>query len=172
MDFFGRKTVIAFGSFVFSIAMVLMVLSTNYTSLMLSRLLQGISIGFLLTVIPVYIAESSSINFRGRSMGIFQLSLASGIFLANVLASIFAVKYGWRVVFLLAIPFSVILFLLTFIAPYSPVWLQMKGRSKEAKDTSMQLFSTFQEKLENHVNKKTGFEEFLTAIKTKKMHYY
>ena len=56
MDIMSRKMMISFGAFLFSISLVLMMLSNTYTTLMLSRLLQGISIGFLLTVIPIYIA--------------------------------------------------------------------------------------------------------------------
>ncbi len=52
-----------------------MMLSNNYITLMLSRLLQGVSIGFLLTLIPIYIAETSTPKFICRAMGIFQLSL-------------------------------------------------------------------------------------------------
>ena len=88
-----------------------MMFSNTYTTLMLSRLIQGISIGFLLTVIPVYILETSVAKFRGRAMGIFQLSLVSGIFLINFFASLFVANFGWRLIFACAIPFSILLFI-------------------------------------------------------------
>ncbi|BCD91447.1 hypothetical protein fh0823_15860 [Francisella halioticida] len=71
MDFLSRKNVIAFGSFLFTISIVLMMLSNTFVTLMLSRLLQGVSVGFLLTVVPVYISETSLARFRGRAMAIF-----------------------------------------------------------------------------------------------------
>ncbi len=94
MDIFSRKNILAFGAFLFTVSMILMMVSNTYTTLMLSRLLQGVSIGFLLTVIPVYISETSVAKFRGRAMAIFQLSLVSGIFLANFFASLFVASFG------------------------------------------------------------------------------
>ena len=139
MDIMSRKMVISFGAFLFSISLVLMMLSNTYTTLMLSRLLQGISIGFLLTVIPIYIAETSIPKFRGRVMGIFQLSLVSGIFIANLLASLFVYDYGWRAIFGLAIPFSIALLIISVIAPFSPSWLLLKGRNELAITTGERL---------------------------------
>ena len=139
MDIMSRKMMISFGAFLFSISLVLMMLSNTYTTLMLSRLLQGISIGFLLTVIPIYIAETSIPKFRGRVMGVFQLSLVSGIFIANLLASLFVYDYGWRAIFGLAIPFSIALLIISVIAPFSPSWLLLKGRNELAISTGKKL---------------------------------
>ena len=139
MDIMSRKNVISLGAFLFTVSMVLMMLSNTYITLMLSRLLQGVSIGFLLTVIPIYIAETSMPKFRGRAMGVFQLSLVSGIFIANLLASLFVYDYGWRAIFGLAIPFSVVLFVISVAAPFSPSWLFLKGRNELAVSTGKRL---------------------------------
>lgn len=139
MDFLSRKNVLAFGAFLFTVSMVLMMFSNTYTTLMLSRLLQGISIGFLLTVIPVYISETSVAKFRGRAMRIFQLSLVSGIFLANFFASLLVVSFGWRLIFACAIPFSILLFIISLIAPFSPSWLILKGKHQQALHISQKL---------------------------------
>ena len=139
MDIMSRKTMISFGAFLFSVSLVLMMLSDTYTTLMLSRLLQGISIGFLLTVTPIYIAETSMPKFRGKVMGVFQLSLVSGIFIANLLASLFVYDYGWRAIFGLAIPFSIVLLIISIIAPLSPSWLLLKGRNELANSIGEKL---------------------------------
>ena len=166
MDIMSRKNVISLGAFLFTVSMVLMMLSNTYITLMLSRLLQGVSIGFLLTVIPIYIAETSMPKFRGRAMGVFQLSLVSGIFIANLLASLFVYDYGWRAIFGLAIPFSVVLFVISVIAPFSPSWLFLKGRNELAISTGRGLSLS----VDNFsvTNCKTGAFNFIKVFFDKK----
>jgi sugar porter (SP) family MFS transporter len=165
MDFFGRRNTISLGAFLFAISIVLMILSESYTTLMLSRLFQGISVGFLLTVAPIYIAESSFVNFRGRAIGIFQLSLASGVFIANLLASLFAANYGWRVIFGFAIPLALLLLFVSFLAPFSPSWLYAKGKKELADATNKKLFSDSQ--VSSFVLEKLKFKDFIKAFKNK-----
>ncbi|API86335.1 MFS transporter [Francisella uliginis] len=162
MDFLSRKNVIAFGAFLFTISMVLMMLSNTFVTLMLSRLLQGVSVGFLLTVVPVYISETSIARFRGRAMAIFQLSLVSGIFLANLFASIFVNDFGWRFIFGCAIPFSVALFIVSLLAPFSPSWLVLKGRNNQALNIGEQLDLKIQLSLKE--KNKIGFIEFIKIV--------
>lgn len=162
MDIFSRKNILAFGAFLFTVSMILMMVSNTYTTLMLSRLLQGVSIGFLLTVIPVYISETSVAKFRGRAMAIFQLSLVSGIFLANFFASLFVASFGWRLIFACAIPFSILLFIISLIAPFSPSWLILKGRNEQALTISEQLALKVQHSLAE--KNKIGFAEFIKIV--------
>ncbi|MDE5019035.1 MFS transporter, partial [Francisella tularensis subsp. holarctica] len=50
MDFLSRKNFLEFVAFLFTVSMFLMMFTNTYTTFILSRILQGISIGFLLTV--------------------------------------------------------------------------------------------------------------------------
>ncbi|XSZ46983.1 MFS transporter [Francisella noatunensis] len=163
MDIFSRKNILAFWAFlIYSINDIDDGINT-YTTLMLSRLLQGVSIRFLLTVIPVYISETSVAKFRGRAMAIFQLSLVFlGIFLANFFASLFVASFGWRMIFACAIPFSILLFIISLIAPFSPSWLILKGRNEQALTISEQLALKVQHSL-TEKNKK-GFVEFIKIV--------
>ncbi|MDE4971871.1 MFS transporter, partial [Francisella tularensis] len=95
--------------------------------------------GFFLTVISVYISETRVDKFRVRAMGIFQLYLVSGIFFANFFASLLVVSFGWRLLFACAIPFSILLFIISFIAPFSPSWLILKGKHQLALHISQKL---------------------------------
>ena len=72
-------------------------------------------------------------------MGIFQLSLVSGIFLANFFASLFVANFSWRLIFACAIPFSILLFIISLIAPFSPSWLILKGKHQQVLTISEQL---------------------------------
>lgn len=162
MDFLSRKNVIALGSLLFTTSLILMMLSNTYATLMLSRLLQGISIGFLLTVVPVYISETSVAKFRGRAMAMFQLSLVFGIFIANFFASLFVEKFGWRFIFGCALPFAILLFFISLLAPFSPSWLILKGRNAQALTIGQKLDLKIQDSLKE--KNKIGFIEFIKIV--------
>lgn len=168
MDFLSRKNVIALGSFLFTTSLILMMLSDTYITLMLSRLLQGVSIGFLLTVVPVYISETSVAKFRGRAMAMFQLSLVFGIFIANFFASLFVERFGWRFIFGCALPFAVLLFFISLLAPFSPSWLILKGRNAQALTIGEKLDLKIQDSIKE--KNKIGLVEFIKI--TIKQKYY
>nr|WP_233418137.1 MFS transporter [Francisella orientalis] len=48
-------------------------------------------------------------------------------------------SFGWRLVFACAIPFSILLFIISLIAPFSPSWLILRGRNEQALTISEQL---------------------------------
>jgi MFS family permease len=165
MDLIGRRRILSLGSLLFSIAMVNMVYADSYTSLLLSRLFQGMSIGLLLTVIPVYVSETSLINLRGRAMGVFQISLVFGIFFANLIATIFADKYGWRVIFVSVLPMSMLLFVLSLLTTKSPSWLNSVGRRYEAETANQELFGDAQQL--PAIKHDNSLKDFLVALKDK-----
>ncbi len=165
MDFMGRRRMLSLGSLLFTIAMVNMAYSDDYMSLLLSRLFQGMSIGLLLTVIPVYVSETSLISLRGRAMGVFQISLVFGIFFANLIATMFAHKFGWRIIFLSVIPMSALLFMLSLITSKSPSWLNSIGKRDEAETINNKLFGDMQ--LLSNVKHESSLGDFLIALKDK-----
>ena len=165
MDLIGRRRMLSLGSLLFTIAMVNMAYSDTYLSLLLSRLFQGMSIGLLLTVIPVYVSETSLISLRGRAMGVFQISLVFGIFFANLIATMFAHKFGWRLIFLSVIPMSILLFVFSLITSKSPSWLNSVGRRDEAELSNSSLFDGVQTL--SNIKHESTLADFLIALKNK-----
>ena len=152
----------------FIVSIIFMMLSETYVNLMLSRLLQGMSIGLLLVVIPIYIAETSMPKYRGRIMGVFQLALVVGIFLANLFAGLFVEDYGWRFIFGLIVPFAALLFVVSMIVPFSPSWLLLKGRNVQAVSVGEKLSLNIDGSMGARDN--VGFIELVKMIFVKK--YY
>ncbi len=67
-------------------------LSHGYESLVLGRLLQGISAGLIGVVVPLYLAECLSAASRGKGTGIFQWLLTLGIVTAAVVGMYFSFR--------------------------------------------------------------------------------
>jgi len=101
----------------------------------LGRIAGGIAVGASSVVGPMYIAEISPAEKRGRLVASFQLNIVIGILFA-FLSNYFMVGIGenaWRLMLgVQAIPALIFLFLLQQI-PESPRWLALEGREDEAK---------------------------------------
>jgi SP family xylose:H+ symportor-like MFS transporter len=104
------------------------------------RMLGGIGVGIASMVSPMYIAEIAPPDKRGRLVGLNQFAIIFGMlvvyfvnyFIAKQGDTEWLHQTGWRWMFAsLAIP-SVIFFLLLFVAPETPRWLVMKGRTEKA----------------------------------------
>ncbi|HET7930639.1 MAG TPA: sugar porter family MFS transporter [Rhodanobacteraceae bacterium] len=134
-DRFGRRFAINVSAVVFIIGVLILVFSVNFATVMLGRLVQGIGIGIITIVIPLYMAETIPPKLRGRGIALFQLCLTFGILLGYV------VNYGlkgtgdWRLMFATAlVPSLVFLAGGLFLLPRSPRWLVQKGLVDEARD--------------------------------------
>lgn len=93
----------------------------------LGRLLLGFGICFFSYVVPVYIAEITPKNFRGRFTAIFQIMMSIGVAAMYLIGSII----NWRTLAIVgAIP-CLLQFIGVFFIPESPRWLAKIGREKE-----------------------------------------
>jgi len=78
-DWIGRKPLMMLSGLLFVCSIPIIALSHGYQSLVLGRLLQGISAGLIGVVVPLYLAECLSASSRGKGTGIFQWLLTLGI---------------------------------------------------------------------------------------------
>jgi len=112
-------------------------LAWDWTAFAVARLLGGIAIGGSSVLAPVYIAEVSPAEKRGRLVGLFQLSVVSGILLAYLsnalIGSVVDEAIAWRWKLGVAAVPALILLLLFGMIPNSPRWLASKGRDAEAR---------------------------------------
>jgi len=151
-------------------------LAWNWSSFLFFRTIGGLGIGGCSVVAPMYIAEVSPADRRGRMVGMFQLNVVLGILLAyvsNFLVSL--MHFGnleWRWKFgVAAIPAS-LFSLMLFSIPESPRWLLSRFRADEARDSLDQIDRTIAEqefvrirfaiKLESETGHGTLFSRQLT----------
>ncbi|MGN6533002.1 MAG: sugar porter family MFS transporter [Ginsengibacter sp.] len=134
-DKYGRKPGLLLSAFIFAISSAGMALSHGLSVFIIMRFAAGIGVGMASILSPMYIAEVSPPNLRGRNVAINQLTIVLGILITNL------VNYGladkgadaWRWMFGFGIIPSVLFFLGVLRLPESPRWLLKAGKSEQAK---------------------------------------
>jgi MFS transporter, SP family, arabinose:H+ symporter len=109
----------------------------NWYAFVFFRFIVGLAIGGSSVIAPMYIAEISPANWRGRMVGMFQFNIVFGILLAYLsnyligLARLGGAEWRWKFG-VAAFPAALFLVML-FAIPRSPRWLVEKGRIGEAR---------------------------------------
>ncbi len=149
-DWIGRKPLMMLSGLLFVGSIPIIALSHGYESLVLGRLLQGVSAGLIGVVVPLYLAECLSASTRGKGTGIFQWLLTLGIVIAAIVgmyfsfrveevarlgdsAQLFAFKNtAWRSIFWVSLPPGILFVIGSFIVSESPRWLFRRGQRDAA----------------------------------------
>jgi MFS transporter, SP family, solute carrier family 2 (myo-inositol transporter), member 13 len=149
-DWMGRRSLMIVSGVMFVVSIPTISLSHGYEPLILGRLLQGTSAGFIGVVVPLYLAECLGASNRGKGTGFFQWFLTLGLVLAAVVstyfsyrvdsvaqlgdaAQLFAFKdHAWRSIFWFSLPPGILFVLGTFLVAESPRWLFRRGNQEAA----------------------------------------
>uniref|UniRef100_A0A060TBY6 ARAD1B12518p n=1 Tax=Blastobotrys adeninivorans TaxID=409370 RepID=A0A060TBY6_BLAAD len=136
-DRLGRRPVIQISSIVWMIGAAIQSSAQNIAQLVIGRFIAGFAIGFASSQVPVYIAELSPKNIRGRLVGIFQWAITWGIMIMFYIG--FGCSYidgvgSFRLAWGLQIVPGLLLLVGTLFLPESPRWLASKDRWEEAID--------------------------------------
>jgi sugar porter (SP) family MFS transporter len=135
-DRYGRRDSLRAIAFLYLVSALGCAVAWNWGSLLFFRFVQGVAIGGSSVLGPVYIAEVSPPEWRGRLVGIFQFNIVLGILLAyfsNYTVGLMQLGEGeWRwKLGVSAVPAAFFLGML-FSIPRSPRWLVKKSRIVEA----------------------------------------
>jgi sugar porter (SP) family MFS transporter len=133
---FGRRDSLRVMAIFYVLSAIGCALAWNWDVLIVFRFIGGLGIGGSSVLGPMYIAEISPPDWRGRLVGFFQVNIVIGILLAYisnaVIASMHLGANDWRWMFG-ASGIPALLFLITlFIIPRSPRWLVTQSNLKEA----------------------------------------
>ena len=154
-DWLGRKKMMIISGVLFVISIPMIALAQGFTPLVLGRLLQGISAGFIGVAVPLYLAECLGASNCGKGTGVFQWLLTLGICAAALIAMGFstwlggiesavekgtataqelfnAKNFAWRSIFWVSLPPGILFIIGAFIVSESPRWLFRKGRREAA----------------------------------------
>jgi SP family myo-inositol transporter-like MFS transporter 13 len=149
-DWIGRKPLMMVSGLLFVGSIPVIALSQGYQSLVVGRLLQGISAGLIGVVVPLYLAECLSAASRGKGTGIFQWLLTLGIVTAAIVgmyfsfrvqevaklgdaAKLFAFKdTAWRSIFWVSLPPGILFVIGSLMVSESPRWLFRRGKRDAA----------------------------------------
>src|ERR1700726_5276038 len=149
-DWISRKPLTMLSGLLFVCSIPIIALSHGYQSLVLGRLLQGISAGLIGVVVPLYLAECLSASTRGKGTGIFQWLLTLGIVTAAVVGMFFSIRVdevsklgdasrllafkdtAWRSIFWVSLPPGLLFVVGSLMVSESPRWLFRRGKRDAA----------------------------------------
>jgi sugar porter (SP) family MFS transporter len=133
-DAVGRRTSLIATAVVFAAGAVASGLAPGTGLLVASRFVIGLAIGAASLVVPLYIAEISPAERRGRLVSLNQLMITVGIFVSYLVGLALAAAEAWRwMLALAAVPAAAMLAGL-FTLPESPRWLVNRDRVDQARD--------------------------------------
>ncbi|KAG7385589.1 hypothetical protein PHYPSEUDO_001241 [Phytophthora pseudosyringae] len=139
-DKFGRRRVILISSALFTVGAALMAVAGTFVQLLLGRLIVGLGIGCASTTVPLYIAEASPPQIRGRLVSLNSVLITGGQFFATVLDALLAdTEGGWRYMLGLAAVPAVVQFVGFMALPESPRYLVSKGMEDEARAALLKI---------------------------------
>ncbi|MCE9567891.1 MAG: DHA2 family efflux MFS transporter permease subunit [Planctomycetes bacterium] len=120
-DGFGRVRVFTGGLLLFVIGSITCAAAPDFTVLVIGRVLEGVAAGLMMPAAAVLVTEAFDPKERGRAMGIY--TGISSIFMAMgpIISGALVEFIGWRAVFLVSIPISVVVLVLVRVAkPFDP----------------------------------------------------
>lgn len=145
-DWLGRKWAVLFGAFVVTIGGIIQSASVSYGMMLSGRVISGLAIGTLSTVVPWYVSEVAPKRLRGVCGTLWQLNITLGILIANCVNLAFGGAQGnsgsfdsWRYALGIQSAFSIALTCLVIMIPESPRYLVERGRTEQARQILHQL---------------------------------
>lgn len=148
-DRFGRRLPLIIAAIAFTLSAVGTALANDFDWFVFWRIVGGVGIGLASALAPVYIAEISPAEKRGRFVAVNQLTIVIGVLAAQLVNLMIAepvasaatqaeilqtwnAQIGWRYMFgAEGIP-AVLFLLLMFVVPESPRWLAKANRYPQA----------------------------------------
>jgi sugar porter (SP) family MFS transporter len=130
---YGRLSLLKTIAILYVVSALGCALILDWHSFLFFRFLGGLAVGASSVVGPMYIAEISPSNWRGRFVAFFQFNIVFGIVLAYISNSLIAgVPHDWQwMLGVLAIP-ALLFAILLFTIPESPRWLIKNSCEKDA----------------------------------------
>jgi sugar porter (SP) family MFS transporter len=138
----GRKKSLFITGILYFICSLGCALAPTWATLVIARFVGGIGVGLASVLSPMFIAEMSPANIRGRLVGVSQLNIVIGILVAYFSnRALVGLADNWRYMFgVMMIP-SLLFVVLLFFVPESPRWLVAKGKDEEALETLNSIHS-------------------------------
>ena len=148
-DRYGRKPLLTTAAVLFTVSAIATGWYDGFTMFCVARFIGGVGIGVASALSPVYIAEVSPAEIRGRMVSLNQMTIVLGILAAQIVNMLLArdtsdaasqawnLAWGWRWMFWAETLPAALFLLLSFFIPESPVFVQLRnGRNASALQTA------------------------------------
>ncbi len=175
-DRWGRKPLLMTSAVLFTVSAIATGLFNDFTLFNIARFIGGVGIGVASALAPMYIAEVSPAEIRGRMVSLNQMTIVLGILAAQIVNMLLArdtsvtesqawnVEWGWRWMFWAETLPAALFLVMSFFIPESPVFLELRGkRIPEASDSPQNISLT------SHLLPLTSHLLPLTSIKYRKV---
>ncbi len=192
-DTFGRRTTLKIIAFLYLVSAALSAIAINESWLIIARFVGGLAFCSLM-IAPMYIAEISRPEIRGKMVSINQLNIVIGFsvaYFANYLIlgfsqsnAVWVTHFGidthtWRWMLGLEVLPALLYFIGLFFIPKSPRWLTVTGKPDEAKTALSKLYPAMSEQeqekeilhIENASKVRTSLGSRLSALFGPKMRF-
>ncbi|MGL4724245.1 MAG: sugar porter family MFS transporter [Scandinavium sp.] len=151
-DKFGRRLPLIASAILFTASAWGTAMASNFDMFVVYRIVGGVGIGLASALSPMYIAEVSPAEKRGRFVAVNQLTIVIGVLAAQLINLLIAEpvaagatqqaivetwngQTGWRWMFGAELVPAVAFLLLLFVVPESPRWLMKAGKEAQARKT-------------------------------------
>jgi SP family sugar porter-like MFS transporter len=141
-DKYGRKPLLVLSAVLFTVSAIATGLFNDFTLFNIARFIGGIGIGVASALSPMYIAEVSPAEIRGRMVSLNQMTIVLGILSAQIVNMLLAkdtavaesqawnTEWGWRWMFWAETLPAALFLLMSLFIPESPVYLRLKAATK------------------------------------------
>lgn len=134
-DKYGRKPGLLIAALIFGLSSLAMAFASGLGVFITARFVAGIGVGMASLLSPMYIAEVSPAQYRGRMVSINQLTIVLGILVTNVIN--YSLRNSgpdaWRWMFGLGAVPSALFVLGGIWLPESPRWLLKAGKEAQGR---------------------------------------
>ena len=130
-DLMGNRRLLLIGLFIFALSSLFCAMATNLMTLIIGRAIQGIGAAIMLALSMAIMSKTQAKT--GKAMGLWGSVSAMGTALGPTLGGASLSLYGWQSLFLIIIPFSIIAFLLLYLALPSDTQVKTAFSEKEEK---------------------------------------
>ena len=152
-DRFGRKPLLTTAAVLFTVSAIATGLFNDFTLFNIARFIGGVGIGVASALSPMYIAEVSPAEIRGRMVSLNQMTIVLGILAAQVVNLLLArdtgvaesqawnIAWGWRWMFWAETVPAAAFLVMSFFIPESPVFLERGKWKVEGEYSQSQNYS-------------------------------
>ena len=144
-DRYGRKPLLMVAAVLFTVSAIATGLFNDFWLFCIARLVGGVGIGLASAISPMYIAEVSPSDVRGRLVSLNQMTIVLGILAAQIANWAIArpdvggqidpwnIEMGWRWMFWAETVPAAAFLVLSFFIPESPRWTALNDRVAQAR---------------------------------------
>lgn len=180
-DIIGRRKLLIFIALLYALSAILSALAASYETLSIARMIGGFAFGSALVIAPMYIAEISIAENRGKLVSLQQLNIVFGFFAAflsnylfnkyNNIDSIFLTDENvWRWMLGIELIPALLYFSLLFSVPKSPRWLYLNDQVSKAKEVLINIYGHERGELEiKSIEKNCFVDKNKTKLKIKEL---